>query len=270
MPIKTILLHLANDGHPTARIAVAADLSRRFSAFVEALYVASPVSMPAAVTGRGASYAYIAEATVIAHEKAEQAEKEVRAALKDCLHSWSVVEGDHVHLLAQRAAFADLAIVSQARVDGMDDVVLLNVPERLPLETSCPTLVLPYEHDTSLPLGQNILIAWKNTREANRAVRNALPFLQTAGTVTLLAPQDEPGVDDLVASLQRHGVTLERARNVRAAGDIGETILGCARDTGADLLVMGAYGHSRLREMVLGGATRSVLENLHLPVLLSH
>ena len=271
MSIKTILLHMANDGQYGARIAVAADLAKRFSAFVEALYVATPVGMPAAVTGRGASYAYIAEATAIAHEKAEKVEREVRKVLQDCPHSWTVVDGDHVELLAARAAFADLAIVSQPRSRTLDDEVPLHAPDRLPLETCCPTLVLPHDYGVGLSLGRHVLVAWKNTREAGRALRNAMPFLQGAERVSLLTPPEEnEAARNLMTYLERHGIRPEPAIAPNQAGDVGETILACARDVGADLLVMGAYGHSRLREMVLGGATRSVLENLHLPALLSH
>ncbi len=274
MPIKTILLHMANDDRHGARLQAAVGLAERFGAFVEVLYVATPVSMPAAVTGRGASYGYIAEATAIAHEKAEQIEQEVRQALKDCSYSWAVVEGDHVELLAERATYADLAIVTQSQGDSLDDRVVLHVPDRLPLETPCPTLVLPHAFAPDATIGRHVLIAWKNTREAGRAVRNAMPFLQAAEKVTVLTI-DPPGhtLDsgrDLMVWLERHGVRSHHQANIHQGGDVGEVILTCARDVDADLLVMGAYGHSRLREMVLGGATRTVLGELALPALMSH
>ena len=274
MPIKTILLHMANDDRHAARLEVAVGLARRFSAFVEVLYVAPPVSMPAAVTGRAASYGYIAEATAIAHERAEQIEQEVRQGLKDCSYSWSVVEGDHVELLARRAAYADLAIVTQSHGDSLDDRVMLHVPDRLPLETPCPTLVVPHDFAPQTVIGRHVVIAWKNTRESGRAVRNAMPFLQAAEKVTILTI-DPPGhrLDsghDLMVWLERHGVSSHHEANIHQGGDVGEVILTSARDMGADLLVMGAYGHSRLREMVLGGATRTVLSELVMPALMSH
>ncbi|WP_448205065.1 universal stress protein [Azospirillum sp. sgz302134] len=274
MPIKTILLHMANDDRHAERLQVAVALAERFSAYVEVLYVATPVSMPAAVTGRAASYGFIAEATAIAHEKAAQIEHEVRQALKDCSYSWSVVEGDHVELLAARAAYADLAVVSQSQGDGLDDRVALHVPDRLPLETPCPTLVLPHDFAPESSIGRHVVIAWKNTRESIRAVRNAMPFLQTAEKVTVLTV-DPPGhtLDsgrDLMVWLERHGVRSHHQANIHQGNDVGEIILTCARDLDGDLLVMGAYGHSRLREMVLGGATRTVLSQLNLPALMSH
>ena len=274
MPIKTILLHMANDDRHSARLEVAVGLAQRFGAYVEVLYVATPVSMPAAVTGRGASYGYIAEATAIAHEKATQVEHEVRQALKDCSYSWSVVEGDHVELLAKRATYADLAIVTQSHGGTESERVLLHVPDQLPLETPCPTLVLPHDFPADGSIGRHAVIAWKNTREAGRAVRNALPFLKAAEKVTILTV-DPPGhtLDsgrDLMIWLERHGVRSQHQANIHQGNDVGEVILTCARDLAADLLVMGAYGHSRLRELVLGGATRTVLTQLNMPALMSH
>ncbi|MBK3732285.1 universal stress protein [Azospirillum brasilense] len=274
MPIKTILLHMSNDDRHTQRLEVAVGLAKRFSAFVEVLFVATPVSMPPAVTGRAASYAYIAEATAIAHEKAGQIEQEVRSALKDCSYSWTVDEGDHVELLAARAAYADLAIVSQSHGDDLSNRVMLQVPDRLPLTSSCPTLVLPYTFPPRTEIGRHVVVAWKNTREAGRAVRNALPFLTAAGRVTVVTidpPGDAlDGGRDLMIWLERHGVRSQHQASIFQGGDVGEIILDSHRSLGGDLLVMGAYGHSRLREMVLGGATRTVLSNLTTPVLMAH
>ena len=104
MPIKTILLHMANDDAHAGRMAVAATLAKQFSAHIQALYVATPVSMPAGATGRAASYAFMAEATAIAHENAERIEREVRQALNGLSYDWTVEEGDHVELLAERAS----------------------------------------------------------------------------------------------------------------------------------------------------------------------
>lgn len=272
MSIKTILLHMANDDHHSTRLEVAVSLAKRFDAFVEVLYIASPISMPAGATGRAASYGFIAESTVIAREKAEEVEHEVRQALKDCSYSWAVDEGDHVELLARRAAYADLAIVTQSHPAHIEDRVLLHVPDRLPLETACPTLVLPYD---GMPesFGRHVLLAWKNTREAVRAVREAMPFLQAAEKVTVLTV-DAPNhttdtARDVMVYLERHGVRTWHQSNI-ASGDVGEVILACTRDVGADTLVMGAYGHSRFREMVLGGATRTVLQHMHVPALMAH
>lgn len=274
MPIKTILLHMANDDAHATRLAVAVALARRFAAHVQALYIATPVSMPAGATGRAASYGYIAEATAIAHENAERIEAEVQTALAGLPHSWTVEEGDHLALLAERSPYADLTIIAQSAAQRSGERVALHAPDRLPLESVGPTLLLPPVQPADAPIGRNILIAWKNSRESARAVRNAMPFLEEAERVTVLTI-DAPGRahDDglaLVEWLARHGVSARHHPAAALGGEVGDLILACAAEIGADLLVMGAYGHSRLRELVLGGATRTVLDHTPLPVLLSH
>lgn len=273
MPIKTILLHMANDDRHTSRLEAAVSLAKRFDAYVDVLYIATPVSMPAAVTGRGASYAFIAEATAIAHEKGAQIEHEVRQALRDCSYSWTVEEGDHVDLLARRAAYADLAVITQSHPAHLEDRVLLHVPDRLPLESPCPALVLPHD-GTVGSFGRHIVVAWKNSPEAGRAVRAAMPLLQEAEKVTVLTidPVGHRGDTgrDLMVYLERHGVRTQHQSNVANGADVGDIMLTCVHDVGADMLVMGAYGHSRLREMVLGGATRTVLQHMQIPVLMAH
>lgn len=274
MPIKTILAHLANDDRRAARLTVAADLARRFDAFVEALYIATPASMPAAATGRAASYGYIAEATAVAREQAAAIELETRQALKDSSFSWTLAEGDHVDLLAARATYADLAVVTQSHPAHLEDRLPLHLPDRLPLFTPCPTLVLPYDHPADQPVaGRHILVAWRNSRESGIAVRNARHFLVDAEKVTVLtvdAPdcKDDSG-HDLIVFLERHGVRASHHAETDR-GDVGQTILNVAEDLGCDMVVMGAYGHSRLRELVFGGATRTVMRQMRTPILMSH
>lgn len=275
MPIKTILLHMANDDAHAGRMAVAAALAKRFSAHIHALYIATPVSMPAGATGRAASYGYMAEATAIAHENAERIEQEVRQALDGLSYDWAVEEGDHVDLLAARASYADLVVVAQsAAVRAGDRISLHNIPDRLPLETATPVLVLPPSQPATAAIGRHALVAWKNSRESARAVRAAMPFLQEAESVTVLTVEPPGQRSDEAAALtewlHRHGIAARPQSVIASGGEIGDMILSCCADQGADLLVMGSYGHSRLRELVLGGATREVLEGLTLPALMTH
>lgn len=273
MPIKTILTHLGNDEGRAARLTAAAAMAKRFGGFVEALYIATPASMPAEITGRGASYAFIAEATAIAREQAVVAEQETRAALQDVAFSWTVAEGDHVDLLAARAAYADLTIVSQSHPAHLEDRLPLHLPDRLPLYSPCPTLVLPYDGPAQAVEGRHILVAWRNTREAGLAVRNARHFLTAAEKVTVLTVDEaQAGADagrNLLTYLERHGVRADH-RAEPPQGDVGRTILNVAEELGCDLAVMGAYGHSRLRELVFGGATRTAMSHMRTPMLLSH
>ena len=275
MTYRTILLHLANDAGHMARIEAAADLAQRFKAHVVALYVATPVSMPAAIEGRGASAAFIAEATAIAHEKAEEIKQKCAARLDGAKlpWEWRAAEGDHLDLLAEQGPYADLAIVSHSKTELIEDRIVFHVPEHLPLVVGCPVIVLPAE-GFGHPVGRHVMIAWKPSTEAARAVTLALPLLHNAEEVTVFSVaaerQDEPPADRLAAFLLRHGITAKAVTDVSGTQYTGEAILAQAKKIGADAMVMGAYGHSRLREMVLGGVTRHVLMNAKIPMLLAH
>src|SRR5262249_44560338 len=122
-------------------------------------------------------------------------------------------------------------------------------------------------------VGERVLVAWAHSREATRAVHDALPLLKLAKSVTVMEVNPEPdhlGGADIALHLTRHGVKAEVASTT--SGDInnGDAILSRAADLTADLLVMGGYGHSRLREFAFGGVTRHILEHMTLPVLMSH
>ena len=126
--------------------------------------------------------------------------------------------------------------------------------------------------------GQRIVVAWNARRESARAVFDALPLLKKAREVIVVwvnpqedgeAAGDLPGVD-ICTALARHGVKCEATQNIRPSLDVGATLLTTVKNNASDMLVMGCYGHSRLREFVFGGATRHVLENMTVPVLMSH
>jgi nucleotide-binding universal stress UspA family protein len=274
MPIKSILLHMANDEHHAERLQQGIELAMRFDAYLEILYIATPVSMPAGITGRGASYAYLAEATAIAHERAEEIEHEVRTKCSALTYSFSVEEGDHVELLARRTPFVDLAVVSQSHPAHLEDRVRLQIPDQLPMQAACPTIVLPWEPRTQTA-GRHTMVAWKNTREAGRAVRDAIPFLGDAGEVTVLSIE-RPGRPDSTGEkicdfLSKHDISVDLRTNINDNdASVGEIILDVARELDCDSLVMGAYGHSRLRELIIGGTTRYILGHMDLPVLMSH
>ena len=140
-----------------------------------------------------------------------------------------------------------------------------------------PVLVVPYagRYET---VGRRVLIGWSATREAARAVSDAMPLLAAAEIVTVLTIDAREGTDahgelpgaDISLHLARHGVKAEIERTVSAGIPAGDVLLSRAADLGADLLVIGAYGHSRVRELLLGGVTRSILQSMTLPVLMSH
>ncbi len=140
-----------------------------------------------------------------------------------------------------------------------------------------PVLVVPYAGRFEA-CGRRVLVAWNASRAATRAVNDAMPLLAGAETVTVLcvdpdedrrAHGDVPGAD-VAVHLARHGVKARVESTASGGIGVGNAVLSRASDIGADLLVMGAYGHTRVRELLLGGATRTILESMTVPVLLSH
>ena len=181
--------------------------------------------------------------------------------------------------ISLNARYCDLVVVGQSHPDQPAPALGLDFPEYVILHSGGPVLIVPYasQASTATGVGSTILLAWNGSLEARRAVHNALPLLKRAGRVevAVLNPNQRPGVHgaqpgtDIALYLARHGVTVN-VREKFTPDDIGGALLSLAVDCGADLLVMGCYGHSRLREVLLDGATRAILEAMTLPVLMSH
>lgn len=274
MAIKTILLHLAPDESRQARFNVALDLAKRFDAHLHIVYMTQPAHMPAAVTGRGASYAFIAEATAIAREKADEVSSWVGENCTRANVSWDmdVIEGDHNKILADLGHYADLIVVSKDHGIILEDYIGLHSPDDLLVTATTPVLILP-KSKTIKPIGKRVMIAWKDTREAARAVRDSLQLLQQADQV-LVMTGDRPherfeSAANLVTFLERHGIHPKQVSDV-AERNVGQVILSYAEDEQVDLLVMGAYGKSRWREIVWGGVTSHILSHAELPLMMSH
>jgi nucleotide-binding universal stress UspA family protein len=175
--------------------------------------------------------------------------------------------------LAAHARYGDLAVV--ARPDPVDEPASDDLLESLVLTSGRPTLVLP----PHCPAGtiRRILVGWNASREATRAVADAMPLIVRADVVEVLVVDregplgqhgPEPGAD-IARYLARHGARVEVRQVWHGSEDVGRLLLSRAAAFGADLLVMGAYGHSHLREWLLGGVTRTILREARIPVLMS-
>lgn len=173
--------------------------------------------------------------------------------------------------LALAARYADLVVLGQ-REPGTPAVAAGDLVAHVLLTCARPLLVVPYAY-AGAATGQRVLLGWNGSVQAVRALTAALPFMRRAASVTVavFGPQDMPDDDTqaLASYLERHGVGASFVHE-SAHLDIGEGLLSLATDVGADLLVMGGYGHARLRELVLGGATRTVLQAMTVPVLMAH
>ena len=276
MSYKTILVHMDNSARASACLDIAVRLARRHNAHLVGLHALTRVELP--------SYALaVAGDTILefqkrmGNESAGRAEAVFRKTIeREALPS---AEGrfsfdDATEAVSLHARYADLIVLSQPDPSGEGSVTSEFAP-LVTLRAGRPVLMVPYigSFDT---LGRHPLVAWNTTRESTRAVTDAIPLLQLADTVSVIVfnprAQDHgqiPGAD-IGLFLARHGVRVEVSHYNAEDIDAGNQLLSRAADLGSDLIVMGSYGHSRLQEMVMGGVTRTILESMTVPVLMSH
>jgi nucleotide-binding universal stress UspA family protein len=274
MSYKTILVHLNDKRRAESVLAPALHLARRYNSHVIGLYAypAVPPLPPVPVPYS----AEIVGAVVAAERKAaEEVKTTFEHMTKDqpVVAEWRLVKSSHGDLAAevvQHARYADLVVAGQADPQW-DMSAVLDFPDRVAIACGRPVLVVPYAGIYPEP-GRNVMIAWKPGREAARAVFDALPILTKAETVHILEVMEGGAKPDseIAAVLARHGIKPVVRSSVAVDIGIGDEILSRLADAGADMLVMGAYGHSRLSEFVFGGATRHILRHMTAPTLFSH
>ena len=206
--------------------------------------------------------------------RAEDAFRKQTSAAVLAIIVWHNAYDDPVHAVALHSKFADLVVIGQS--DSTDDSgIAMDFPERLVLSTARPVLIIPHTGDFP-SIGKRILVAWNATQEATRAIANATPLLRSAESVYVMAVNCKSSKneilrsDNMVGYLERLGIRAEIKDLQNVEIDAGNELLSRASDLSADLMVMGCYGHSRLKEWVLGGATRTILESMTIPVLMSH
>lgn len=275
MAYHTLLVHLDHHGTCAARTAVALRLAREHGAHLIGLAPTGRIQIPLDVASSIFEPGYALASGHYLRERAELVCQEFTAAAQAAglsSHEARIDEQDHAESVIAHARSADLAIVGQTDPEAPAGIVNRDLPERTMLGSGRPVLVVPYagQFDT---LGSRVLAAWNDSREAARALADALPMLQRAQQAILLtqrgAAAPEPDLASIQAWLARHAVHATAAHEVSDL-DFGDLLLSRAADLGADLIVMGAYGHSRLTERVLGGATRSLLRQMTVPVLMAH
>ena len=167
----------------------------------------------------------------------------------------------------------DLAVVGQAepQTGTVEDIIA----ETTLFESGRPMIVVPYIQKAPLKLDK-VMVCWDGSRQAARAIGDAMPLLAKAGRVAVVIIANEPGKEDeiegadMAQHLARHGLKVEVQRIPGGDVDVADALLSHAADSGADFMVMGGYGHSRLREFVLGGVTRSILRSMTVPALMAH
>ena len=284
MTYRSLLVYLSNDTLCEQRTQAAITLARRLDAHLVGLAPTGLVNLPMAMEPMGSlgEFSMLAYNTLrdLATEAAEQFRTSCLAAgLRS--HEAVVDEADKAASLIHHAHCSDLCILSQADPAAFGQAEAQRVLEQVLLHSARPTLLLPYTGaGTSGSLGRSALVAWDDSREAARALSDALPLLRQAEQVNVLSFSEGAVSSDTTEALAKRLGALQRwlmwqgvAAEVHAESTevgVGDAILSRASDLGADLIVMGAYGHTRFTERVLGGATRRLLGSMTAPVVMSH
>ncbi|HLI10811.1 MAG TPA: universal stress protein [Alphaproteobacteria bacterium] len=278
MSFKSLLVHVDDSKHCSARLAVAASLARRFEAHLTGLYISSPVDVSPFLADQfppgmlDEAHARVAEG----RDKAK-ALFDSQAAGLGARSEWvATTSNDPPTVITLHSRYADLTILGQVDPDAPSHG-LPDLPERVALGAGGPVLIVPYAGRFET-VGERVMVAWNASAQAARAVHDALPMLGRAKQVIIVAiATDESGGGlgpvpdiDIRAYLSRHGIEAEVSRIPGGKVGPGDLLLSRAADEAVDLLVMGVYGHSRVRELVLGGVSRQIFAQMTLPVLMSH
>lgn len=278
MAYKTILVHLDSSRRCAQRVGLAALWARVHGGRLVGLVPTGLFdgSIPADAIRRDAPD-FIGASEDFLRRRAERIGAEFREQLGDSVpHEVRVVNAPAVDALVRHGRTSDLMVVGQHDPDDPECASVLNdLPQRVLMEAGAPLLVVPHAGQFA-HVPQAAVLAWDGSREASAAIRAALPALQIVRRVTALsfsrtdeAVADELLMPQLVGFLRPHGIQASARREVSDI-DIADALLSRLTDLGADLLVMGGYGHSRFRELVLGGVTRRILASMTVPVLMAH
>jgi nucleotide-binding universal stress UspA family protein len=288
MPARTVLAAIRDVQEIPSVLAYAARLAARLKAHLVAVHSEPAPQLYAAPDAIAAAEYYermLAEArtrneALLAAGKQWTGRNDIACEWRAAVAAFGASAG-----IAIPSAFAaDLVVAGQsdpARGDAGDTVL-----EQLLFETGRPVLFVPYagpakgapKGDAGWPLPAKAIVAWNGTRESARATFDALPLLALCKEVEVLIvdPRDSPEADakaaghEIAAALSRHGIAVSVFAAPSGGAPTGETIANRVTETGADLLVMGAYGRSRWRELVFGGATRTLLASMTCPTLMAH
>ena len=277
MQYQDILVHVDDGKAMPGRLKVATELAEGFGAHLTGVYVDPGLALPTLIDVP-VSPSLIEALEDEQRSRCERAEQQFRKALdrSEVSSEWRLARGELSSTLTRHARYADLVVLGQ---EGDEDqkMVIGGLPDSVALSCGRPSLVVPYIGAQTSP-GKHVIVAWNGSREAARAVNDALPILMRADKVDVMCVNpdngEEEGADlpgaDLCLHLARHGVKAEAQTLLASDLEVADLLLSRVADRGADLIVMGAYGHARWREVVLGGVTKQLLEQMTVPVFMSH
>ena len=285
MPIRKILLPLNGTATGKAALATALLAARQFNAHVTALHVSADCREVAPLAGEGLSGAMVEEMMSAAERESNQRSREVRSAFEQFVVAHDVpigeggpkaqtptaalitIVGREDDIVAQSARLADLAVVPHPDARDLSSSDALHA---VLFDSGRPVLVAPKKEPVTL--GTRVAIAWNGSAESAAAVQASMPWLERADAIRVLYADEYqrrgPHARELLGYLRIHGVEADTAQFKPIDRDVGAGLLAAARAFGADLMSQGAYSHSRLRQLILGGVTRHILEFADLPVLM--
>jgi nucleotide-binding universal stress UspA family protein len=271
-----VIVDLSGQRRPTV---IAADLARRLDAHLTGVALAFEPVVPVYTM----TTPLPTDLIVAAHEQAVNDAKTAAAAfeqiaagagLRYASRTTESVGSDGLEGVTRSLAMSDMLVVGQQNPDAPEPMREALI-EAMLFQSGAPILIVPYAGVQAFTPGRAI-VAWDGGSAAAHAVRAALPLLHLATEVVVVIVKEnikrstELAGADIATHLARHNLHVEVREITNATGDIGQTILSFAADEAADWMVMGGYGHSRMREFFLGGATRGILESMTLPVLMAH
>lgn len=288
MSLRTMLLPI--DGTEAGRpiLDLGFKVAKQFAAHLDVLHVRADPKDAVPLLGEGMSGAMIEE--MIEYAEKESRERATRArgmfdeysskfslrvvegptSGNEASVAWNEVLGRDNEVVADRGRLADLVVLG--RPTPSTDPSLTMVLNAALFETGRPVLAAPPESVATV--GKKVAIAWRPTPEAARAIAGALPLLERAESVLVVSPKDEstPATagPDLAGYLARHGIAATTRAVTPLRRQVGEALMNVCSEEGVDLLVMGAYSHSRIRQLILGGATSYVMSQARIPVFMAH
>lgn len=271
--MKSVLVHINRDSGQEARFQAALDVVRAFEGHLTCLQIA-PLETFAVPDPYGVSYLLNQTFEVIREmEKAEKQAFEVRLKNEGLSWDWHSHSGSPARLLGDHSGLADLVVVSSPGAEWKSRFEEPPVAASVIMRSRAPALVVP-EESRGIDCSGPVAVAWNGSPESCAAIRSTLPLLKMASAVHLIAVTEEKKYDfpstEASAYLSRHGVASELIEVRPGAAPISDVLLEAANAREASCLIMGAYGHSRLRENILGGVTRELLAKANLPLLLAH
>jgi nucleotide-binding universal stress UspA family protein len=279
MTYKTILVHIDETERSDLRVKFAAQLAAKEEAHLIGTAVTGVSRFIYQDGNISASDPNLMIHLKFLRERAEKAvasfETVVRQTSLQSFES-SIANDEAGGGIGLQARYSDLVVIGQTNPDEPSPSVLPDFPEYIVMNAGRPAVIIPYAGDFP-SIGKRPLISWDASREATRAVTDALPLLKQADLVqvAIFNPKKNPGAHgeqpgaDIALYLARHGVKVEVSVHTTHT-DVGNALLSLSHDLDSDLLVMGGYGHSRFREMIMGGVTRTILESMTVPVFMSH